>query len=649
MPYTFLLFCKIYAKSKQFSLSQALTLAIPPVMILLTMPTKLNIISIDAYGKNTKTGYIYLALILLLIAYFMWGSIVLYGYYRRTKNSSEKDSLRYIFIGIILTLIPAIIANAILPALGNYQAILYGPNAIIIIALFMSIAIVKHSFLDIRIIVARSAAYVLLFSTIIGLYSLIVFNVATQIFGQNYIADRIIPIAAAIFLAFTIQPLKKFFDRLTNRLFYRDAYDTQVFLDELNNVLVSNIDLDKLLKETTSTLDGNIKSSYSTFLINETSYFRRRVIGSTKKQYADATLGKIIDKISSFPDKIIGADYLDDNDFELKKLLDDNDISLLVRLVPKVAKDTQGVGYILMGPKKSGNVYGKQDIQALEIVANELVIAIQNALRFEEIEKFNITLQDKVNEATAKLRRANEKLKALDETKDDFISMASHQLRTPLTSVKGYLSMVLEGDAGKINKVQREMLGQAFFSSQRMVYLIADLLNVSRLKTGKFVIETAPVDLSEVVEQELGQLEETAGSRSLKLEYEKPKNFPIVMLDETKTRQVIMNFTDNAIYYTPAGGTIKVRLIDNPETIELRVEDSGIGVPKAEQYHLFSKFYRAGNARKARPDGTGLGLFMAKKVILAEGGSVIFESEEGKGSTFGFIFSKSKVGATDKK
>jgi signal transduction histidine kinase len=119
------------------------------------------------------------------------------------------------------------------------------------------------------------------------------------------------------------------------------------------------------------------------------------------------------------------------------------------------------------------------------------------------------------------------------------------------------------------------------------------------------------------------------------------------MLDETKTRQVIMNFTDNAIYYTPAGGHIKVVLIDKPQTIELRVVDDGIGVPKTEQHHLFSKFYRAGNARQARPDGTGLGLFMAKKVIIAEGGALIFESEVGKGSTFGFQFSKAKIGVKD--
>ena len=115
------------------------------------------------------------------------------------------------------------------------------------------------------------------------------------------------------------------------------------------------------------------------------------------------------------------------------------------------------------------------------------------------------------------------------------------------------------------------------------------------------------------------------------------------MLDETKTRQVIMNFVDNAIYYTPAGGHIEVQLAETPTTIEFRVEDNGIGVPKSEQPHLFTKFYRAGNARKARPDGTGLGLFMAKKVIIAQGGSLIFESQEGKGSTFGFIFSKHKL------
>jgi signal transduction histidine kinase len=203
--------------------------------------------------------------------------------------------------------------------------------------------------------------------------------------------------------------------------------------------------------------------------------------------------------------------------------------------------------------------------------------------------------------------------------------------------------MLAEGDAGKLNATQKQFIDQAFVSSQRMVYLIADLLNVSRLKTGKFIIESAPTYLPDVVESEIAQLHETVKSRGLTMNFDKPAEFPTLSLDETKIRQVVMNFTDNAIYYTPGGGTIELKLIDTPTSVEFTVTDTGLGVPKADQPHLFTKFYRAGNARKARPDGTGLGLFMAKKVIVAQGGSLIFKSAENKGSTFGFRFPKEKL------
>jgi len=200
--------------------------------------------------------------------------------------------------------------------------------------------------------------------------------------------------------------------------------------------------------------------------------------------------------------------------------------------------------------------------------------------------------------------------------------------------------MLLEGDAGMIKPLQKKMLNQAFMSSQRMVFLIADLLNVSRLKTGKFVIERTPINLANLIQEEIGQLRETATSQSLSLTFEKPKEFPKLMLDETKTRQVVMNFIDNAVHYTPSGGHISVELMDKPHSVELQVHDDGIGVPKAEQHHLFTKFYRAANARRERPDGTGLGLYMAKKVIIAEGGAVLFKSREHKGSMFGFSIPK---------
>jgi signal transduction histidine kinase len=301
------------------------------------------------------------------------------------------------------------------------------------------------------------------------------------------------------------------------------------------------------------------------------------------------------------------------------------------------------VGYILFGPKLSGDLYSRQDKQFISIAANEMAIAIQNARRFDEIKQFNETLKLEVERATAELRSSNKKLQELDTAKDEFITMASHQLRTPLTSIKGYLSMVLEGDVGKVSSKQRDMLGAAFSSSQRMVFLIGDLLNVSRLQTGKFVIEPVVCDVPDMIISEIEQLRETARSKKLKLVFKAPKNFPKLYLDETKTRQVVMNFIDNAIYYTPSGGKIEVSLSATPTKVEFLVKDNGIGVPKHEAHNLFTKFYRAANARKARPDGTGLGLFMAKKVIIDQGGAIIFHSKEGEGSTFGFTFPMTRV------
>jgi signal transduction histidine kinase len=290
------------------------------------------------------------------------------------------------------------------------------------------------------------------------------------------------------------------------------------------------------------------------------------------------------------------------------------------------------VGVMIVGSGGPASDFGSPDINLLERLAEAVGIAIDNKLLFEENQQ--VLLQ---------LKKANSRLKELDHTKDEFISMASHQLRTPLTSIKGYLSMVLEGDVGPVTKKEREMIQTAFDSAERMVFLIADLLNVSRLQSGKFVIENKPTDLSKMLEGEVNQLQETARNHHLTLTYKKPARFPMANLDDTKIRQVVMNFLDNAIYYTPSGGSIEVALEATPDSLNYTVTDNGLGVPKAEQHHLFSKFYRAGNARKMRPDGTGLGLFMAKKVIVAQGGAIIFKSTEGKGSTFGFSFPRKKV------
>lgn len=567
---------------------------------------------------------------------------------RKRSNQKAKSQIRLILIGFVSSVLLGVIMSVVIPLLlQDFTTAKFGPLFTVVLVGTTTYAIIKYGLFDIKLVVARSAAYVLSVLGLAAIYTTVVFALTRYVLHGRVegfdTSQQLVNVGTALFLAFSFQTLKKFFDKISNQIFYRDNYDAQLFLDELNKVLVSNIEIEPLLKGCIKVIEDNIKAEFCTFGIRESGYMPRRIIGDTQRTFSDSDIEAVRLMTPHIPHKVLVTDYIEDEYPDLYKILHRNNVAVLVRLVATLKYDVEGVGYIVLGPKKSGNNYTSQDMKMLEIIANELVIAVQNSMRFEEIEEFNLTLQGKVDDATKRLRQTNEKLKALDETKDEFISMASHQLRTPLTSVKGYLSMVLEGDAGEISAMQRKLLDQAFVSSQRMVYLIADLLNVSRLRTGKFVIEPIASNLADVVEGEIGQLKETATGRGLELTYDKPTDFPTLYLDETKIRQVIMNFTDNAIYYTPSGGHITVKLEDKGESIECTVTDDGMGVPKNEQPHLFTKFYRANNAKKARPDGTGLGLFMAKKVIVAQGGSIIFSSHEGKGSTFGFMFPKDKL------
>lgn len=329
---------------------------------------------------------------------------------------------------------------------------------------------------------------------------------------------------------------------------------------------------------------------------------------------------------------------------ETRRLLKSYKIDFVLPLV----RADQIIGFLFLGPRRSG-AYGSYDIGMVFDIKHELAIAVQNAASLEAVKELNANLQQRIDAATDELRRSNAQLRGLDVAKDEFVSMASHQLRTPLTSVKGYISMMLEGDAGKITKLQKQFLREALTSSERMVQLINDFLNVSRVQTGKFMIDPRSVDLAKVVRQEVRALESTAESRDLRFKLDVPSEPVIVSVDEGKIRQVIMNFIDNALYYSKPDTDIRVSLQKSAGQVKLEVADHGIGVPVHQQAKLFTKFFRADNARTQRPDGTGVGLYLAKMVIDGHNGKLLFSSKEGHGSTFGFTLPLKQPDDTDNK
>lgn len=584
--------------------------------------------------------------IMIFIAHALLSIVVAFRVLVRKKRQArgvQRSQLRLLLWASVLNWGVVPITNFVLPlVMSSLFFVQISPIYTLLFTGLIGYSIIAQKLFDIRAAAARSVAYTLIIGSMALIYSIVLFGIVNLLFAGSHreTLRQALSVVLVFPLALSFQSIKNFFDSLTNRIFYKDNYDPQVVLNRLGRAVAAEVDLDKVLEATRRNLRGSIKSSFIEFVFFKGS--NSWLAESTLADPARRSLSGHIKELSLLLKEQTKTILLVDEgglQRSLRSALEEAGVAISVRLKTQ----DQTVGYVLFGSKLNGDVYSAQDIKMLRIVANELAIATQNALRFEQIEQFNLTLQQKVEDATRQLRDSNARLKKLDETKDDFISMASHQLRTPLTSVKGYVSMVLDGDVGKINKQQQQLLNQAFVSSQRMVALIADLLNVSRLRTGKFMIEPKETNLVELVEGEIVQLTDTAKSRGLELIFQKPAKFPSLMLDETKLRQVVMNFTDNAIYYTPPGGKIVVKLEDKPSSVEFTVNDNGIGVPAAERHRLFTKFYRAGNARKARPDGTGLGLFMAKKVVIAQGGALIFSSTEGKGSTFGFSFPKAKL------
>jgi signal transduction histidine kinase len=235
---------------------------------------------------------------------------------------------------------------------------------------------------------------------------------------------------------------------------------------------------------------------------------------------------------------------------------------------------------------------------------------------------------------TKKVESANKELRLLDLAKDGFVSIASHQLRTPLTALKGYTGMLLDGDAGPLNDKQREYLTEIKNANDRMINLITALLNVSRVDLGVFIVEPEQINLQNVAEDALKDLELKINEKKLLVNKNFEKDLPSINADLNIIRMIFQNLFSNAVKYTPPTGSITLTVKKDGANVLISVADTGYGIPKNAQPKIFTKMFRADNARVKDPDGTGLGLYIIKETIEKTGGKIWFESKENKGSTF---------------
>lgn len=275
-----------------------------------------------------------------------------------------------------------------------------------------------------------------------------------------------------------------------------------------------------------------------------------------------------------------------------------------------------------------------QHKEALEVANKEI------SERKDELQK----MADSLAVANEKLSLANQQLKQLDKIKDDFISFASHQLRTPITGVMGYSSLLAEGSYGKLDSKQQDAMEKIRTAAERMSKLVEDFLNVSKIESGGMKYELGRHKIEDICQEAIAALVPKAGDKDLYLKYEKPKtDLPELLIDGPKIKETISNLIDNAIKYTQKGGvTVRLELAENQQiktgdkkVVKVTVSDTGIGIPKDELPRLFAKFSRGKDTKRLHAAGTGLGLYVGKIIVESQGGRVWAESDgEGKGSRF---------------
>jgi len=229
------------------------------------------------------------------------------------------------------------------------------------------------------------------------------------------------------------------------------------------------------------------------------------------------------------------------------------------------------------------------------------------------------------------------KIIIINQAKNEFLSLVTHQLRSPLTGTKYILELIMTGKAGNLTPTQHELLEEGFHSNERMLILVNDLLSMSRMAEGGTPFNLKPEHLDSLIKEVVKEIEPQAIGKKIKIELqEPPEKLPKVNIDASKIRFVIQNLVDNSVKYTPDGGRIKIIMKKNGLNFHFAVSDTGIGIPSDEVEKLFTKFFRASNAETSKKIGTGLGLYIVKNIIERHNGDIWVESIKDKGSTFSF-------------
>ncbi|MDP2912174.1 MAG: hybrid sensor histidine kinase/response regulator [Candidatus Omnitrophota bacterium] len=363
---------------------------------------------------------------------------------------------------------------------------------------------------------------------------------------------------------------------------------------------------------------------------------------------------KIKEAFSSMPDISYDISWLQVDESILKKVEEEKyDIILLSYELPGMngLEILAGLQYkelsgpVIMLSDAANEEFAPQAMRdgAYDYVIREkdfekgLPVVIHNALNAFHALKERERLQKEIAAKKSELEAANRKLQQLDKIKSDFVSNVAHEFRTPLTIIKGNVDLVNKGGLGSVAPAQKEMLDSAINIVNRLSRLVNDLLDISKIESGKMELKKEPLDINAIIEENLVIFDKTIKDRKQRLQKDLAKDIPMINADKDKVTQVFVNLLSNAMKYTPESGQISIKTVNLEKEIMVEISDTGEGVAPDNLDKIFDKFTRVTAERK---EGTGLGLPIAKDIVSLHKGRIWVRSEFGKGSQFYFTLPK---------
>jgi signal transduction histidine kinase len=580
-----------------------------------------------------SVGYLYYVFVVFFVSVVLLSFVEIIVNYKVTIGL-QRQQLRYILVAGLIGFIGG--STNFLPQLFGWYP--FGSYFTFVYVLVVSYAILKYRLMDIRMMASKIYFYML-----IAAFSFIYFHLVLLVdvlyLGGIYTSLAIIVgLGFSIIFSLTFLPLLNKVQKSSDALFFKGNNPREI-LKDLSLQLSSSIELQSLLVTLSSVfkhvLAAELLDVYLLREIDKRATWFSIFANKTKK----IKIGKELrDAILKEDRVVLVRDELE----HLKRSTLAGELSKLSAKVvaPLVLRD-KVIGLIFLGDKLDGDAYTQEDIEFLEIISSQAAVAIENARLYDEVSTFNSTLQQKVDEQTKDITKQAEHLKKLMDMRSEFLDITSHQLRTPVSVIKGVLSMLEEGSIPP--ERIKEFITGAMEKSIKLGETISDILRASEMDSDKFILTLRPIDLTEMLVKLQEDKRRTAEMKNIKMIYKIPKKLPLVSTDPKYAEHALINMLNNALQYTVAG-SITTSAEVTPTHVIIRVADTGIGIPPEEREKMFTKFGRAKNAVTTFTDGTGLGLYIIKEIVEANPGAKIEieKSEVGKGTTFALWFPLAK-------